>query len=143
MPLQRLVLCFVLLVNACAPSEPIIVTNAWIRAPVPGTATAVGYFDILNRSGTSIALVGVRSTATATIEMHTTQHDGELMQMRQLDRVDLPEGTAVSFAAGGRHLMLPRFGDVTTPSIPVTLVFSNASELTVQFELRSAGATRE
>lgn len=141
---QLLAVCLVLGMNACAPSEPISVTNAWIRMPVPGNSVAAGYFDIVNRSGTLVTLIGARSIAASSIEMHTIQYDGELMQMRQLARVELPEGTTVSFMPTGRHLMLLQFVDVTTPAIPVTLLFSDATELTVPFELRSAtGGARE
>jgi periplasmic copper chaperone A len=126
-----------LLLCACTPQEPIRVTNAWIRAPAPGTSVAVGYFDIVNRGAVPIGLIGARSAACATIEMHTHSRSGELMQMRRIDRVELPVAQPVAFATGGHHLMLLQFGDVTSPSIPVTLSFSDGSELSVPFELRS------
>jgi periplasmic copper chaperone A len=134
----RLSLCAaLLLVCACAPKDPIGVTNAWIRSPAPGTSVAAGYFDIVNRGATPVALVGARSDACASIELHTHIHDGDVMRMRRLDRVELPVSEPVAFASGGHHLMLIQFADVTTPSIPVTLTFSDGSELTVPFELRS------
>jgi copper(I)-binding protein len=128
---------------ACAPAEPICVTNAWIRAPAPRAAVAAGYFDIVNRRDTPIVLIGARSGAAATIEMHTTERDGDFMRMRQLERVELPAGAKVSFAQDGHHLMLMHFTGVTTGAVPVTLLFADGSELTVPFELRSVtGATQ-
>lgn len=132
----------VVLATACTPAEPISVTNAWIRLPAPGTAVAAGYFDIANRADTPIVLIGARSTAAPTIEMHTTEHDGDLLRMRRLEKVELPAGANVSFAQGGHHLMLLHFSGVTTGAVPVTLLFADGSDLTVPFELRTVtGAT--
>jgi len=125
-------------VTACAPGEAVSVGNAWIRTPPPGAAVAAGYFDIVNHGDTPVVLIGARSSAASTIEMHTTEHDGDLLRMRKLERVELPAGATVTFQAGGYHLMLMHFTGVTTGTVPVTLVFADSSELTVPFELRSA-----
>jgi periplasmic copper chaperone A len=122
---------------ACAPSEPLSIANAWIRAPVPGTHTAAGYFDITNHTAAPLALIGADSDACASIEMHTTEHDGDTMRMHQIDRVELQPDQTESFQPGGRHLMLLQFGDVTSKSIVVTLRFSDGSQLRVPFDLRS------
>lgn len=144
--MQRAVLLLsttLVLLMACAPAETISVTNAWIRLPAPGTSVAAGYFDIANRGDTPIVLIGARSSAAPTIEMHTTEQAGDLMRMRRLERVEMPPGANVSFAEGGHHLMLLHFSGVTTATVPVTLLFADGSDLTVPFELRSVnGATQ-
>jgi copper(I)-binding protein len=129
--------CALACIVACAPSEPVAVTHAWIRAPAPGASVAAGYFDIVNRRDTPKVLTGARSSASPRIEMHTTEGDGDLMQMRQLERVELPPRAKVSFSENGRHLMMMQFSGVTTGAVPVTLLFADGSELTVPFELRS------
>jgi copper(I)-binding protein len=106
-------------------------------------SVAAGYFDMINRRDTPIALIGARSSASSSIELHTTEHDGDLMRMRKLERIELAPGANATFAEGGHHLMLMRFTGVTTPTVPVTLLFADGSELTVPFELRSVnGATQ-
>ena len=111
--------------------------------PAPGMSVAAGYFDIVNRRDTPIALVGARSSAASSIELHTTERDGDLMRMRKLERVELAAGATATFAEGGHHLMLMHFNGVTTPTVPVTLLFADGFELTVPFEMRSInGATQ-
>jgi periplasmic copper chaperone A len=132
-----LALAAMLGVAACNPSEPIGVTNAWLRPPAPGLAVAAGYFDIINRTATSIDLVGARTDAAGSIEMHTASHDGGMMQMRQLDKVALAPKQTVSFTPGGTHLMLFEFVGVTSKQIPITLLFSDGSQRTASFEVRT------
>ena len=134
---HALLLLALVCIAACTPAEPIGVSNAWIRMPAPGTAVAAGYFEIVNRRDTPIVLVGVRSSASSSIEMHTTERDGDLTRMRALERIELAPGATAKFAEGGHHLMLMHFSGVTTPTVPVTLLFADGSELTVPFELRS------
>ncbi len=126
-----------LLAAACAPSEPLTVTNAWLRPPAPGLAVAAAYFDIVNRTATPVDLVGARSDMAASIEMHTESGDGQMMQMRQLDKVTLAPQQTVSFAPGAMHLMLFKFTGATSKQIPITLLFSDGSQRTVTFDVRT------
>lgn len=122
---------------ACAPSEPLTVTNAWLRPPAPGLAVAAGYFDIVNRTATPIDLVGARADAAASIEIDTESGDGQMMQMRQLDKVTLAPQQTVSFGPGAMHLMLFKFTGTNSKQIPITLLFSDGSQRTVPFEVRT------
>jgi periplasmic copper chaperone A len=126
-----------LCMTACSPSDPIAVTGAWLRPPAPGLHVAAGYFDIVNRGNASIELIGASSGVSGSIEIHTETHDGDMMQMRALNRVALPPGQTVSFSPGGTHLMLFEFTGVTSPRIPITLQFSDGSQRVVAFELRT------
>lgn len=126
-----------LLTAACAPSEPLTVTNAWLRPPAPGLAVAAGYFDIVNHAKTPVDLVGARSDMAASIEMHTESGDGQMMQMRQLDKVTLAPQQTVSFGPGAMHLMLFKFTGATSKQIPITLLFSDGSQRTVAFDVRT------
>ena len=129
--------CIAALVVACTAPEPLTVANAWVRAPAPGSSVAAGYFDITNNTAAVMVLIGAHSDACASIEIHTTQYDGDTMRMRELDRVELRPGATESFAPGARHLMLLRFADVTSPTIDVTLHFADGAQLRVPFALRS------
>ena len=122
--------------TACTPADPVDITNAWLRAPAPGLSVAAGYFDVVNRGNTPIELVGARSDSNGAIEIHTQVHDGDMMQMRQLDTVALPPEQTVSFTSGGRHLMVFAFNSVTSNPLPITLLFSDGSQRTVAFEVR-------
>jgi periplasmic copper chaperone A len=137
-PRSAVALLFVIALGACTAGDPISVANAWVRAPAPGSNVAAGYFDIVNGGESSVDLVGARSDASRVIEIHTHNHTGDMMQMRKVDSVTLPRGETVEFAPGGHHLMLFDFHAVTSNRIPITLVFSDTTQQTVMFEIRTA-----
>jgi hypothetical protein len=80
------------------------VTDAWVRATVPGQKVAAGYMSL--RSATAAKLVGVETKAARSAEIHTMSHEGGVMKMRRLDALDLPAGQVVVLEPGGNHIML-------------------------------------
>ena len=98
------------------------VSNAWMRATVPGQTVAAAYLDITAEK--TARLVAVRSPVSPDVQIHWMQMDGQVMRMRQVGAIDLPKNTAVSLKPGGYHLMLLqlkkpiRAGEV----VPLTLV---------------------
>ena len=146
LPRSAAVLLFVVTLVACTASDPISVDNAWVRAPAPGQDVAAAYFDIVNHGESSVDLVGARSDAARAIEIHThihTGHDGDMMQMRSVETVTLPHGETIAFAPGGSHLMLFDFHAVTSNRIPITLLFSDTTQRTVMFEIRTASGVTQ
>lgn len=129
-------LVLLLTLAACAPSDTLTVSHAWVRAPAPGFAVAAGYLDIHNGGSTSVALTGASSSAAGSIEIHSETHDGDMMQMRQIDSVPIASGQTASFAPGGTHLMLLQFSG-SGPRVPITLTFSDGTHRDVEFELRA------
>jgi periplasmic copper chaperone A len=129
--------CVAACVVACSHPAPLTVSDAWIRSPAPGGQTAAGYFKLANQTAKPVVLTGAESDACASIEMHTTEHDGSTMRMVPLDRVEVPPGGTVTFEPGGRHLMLLHYNGVTAPTIDVTLRFEDGTILRVPFEVRS------
>lgn len=129
-------------IAACGASEPIAVTHAWIRLPASGLSVAAGYFDVVNRTAMPIELVGASTDVARSIEMHTESQTGETMEMRQLDSVALAPEQTVSFSPGGTHLMLLGMREVTSGAVPITLRFSDGSQQTVSFEVRTLTGER-
>lgn len=113
-------------------SARVTVRQARVRAVPPGSP-ATAAFMTLASSGPGAALVGAKSEAAATVELHThTEVDGA-MQMRPVERIDIPADGAVELKPGGLHVMLIGLtraldaGDV----VPLVLVFDDGSEQSV------------
>jgi len=128
--------------TACTHEDPIVVTGAWLRPPAPGLQVAAAYFDIVNRGDASIDLVGASSDLAGAVEIHSQTHDGDVMQMRRLDKLTLAPGQTTTLAPGGTHLMLLRFSGVTSHQIPITLMFSDGTQRVVWFEVRTLTGAR-
>ena len=113
--------------EAAAPA----VEDAVVRAPAPGQDVAVAYATF-TAADEDDQLTGVTSPSADRVEIHTSQMDGDVAQMRQVDELDLPAGQAVTLSAGGDHLML--FGvnaDDLGETVEMTFEFASGAETTV------------
>ena len=118
------------------------VTDAWVRATVPGQPVSGAYLRI--QSDADARLIGVSSSVVPRVEMHEMKMDGDVMRMRELKSINLPKGKTVSLEPGGFHLMLMKLkkpiaaGDI----IPFTLVVESGGKkqtVEVKAEARAMG----
>lgn len=127
-------------------AQSVTVDNAWVRATVPAQTTTGAFMEITSKDGA--ALVGVSSSAAATVEIHEMRMDGNVMTMRELDKLELPAGKTVAFAPGAYHLMLInlkrplRPGDTVPLSLELESRNGKHSKLEVKAEVRASGGAR-
>ena len=98
------------------------VSAPWARATVPVQKTS-GAFMVL-QSAQDARLIGVSSPVAASVEIHLSQMDGNMMKMEQVDEIKLPAGKPVNLATGGYHLMLVGLKQQLKEgsTVPLTLV---------------------
>ncbi|MGH8640459.1 MAG: copper chaperone PCu(A)C [Burkholderiales bacterium] len=87
-----------------AAAQPVVVSDAWVRAPAPGQKVAAAYMELTSR--VNLSLVAVASPAAASVELHNTAVEEGVMKMRPVGRIELPAGKPVKLAPGGLHAML-------------------------------------
>ncbi|CAN7190238.1 copper chaperone PCu(A)C [Phenylobacterium sp. LjRoot219] len=128
---------------AAAPAvaaSPVLLeaVQPWSR-PAAAGGNGAGYLTLVNR-GKADALVGAESPVAKKVEMHTSSMSGGVMKMSQEQRVPLPAGGQVSFAPGGRHLMLLGLKRPlkTGERVPATLRFASGQQLKVDFVVSPA-----
>jgi copper(I)-binding protein len=114
------------------------VTDAWARATMPGQKVSGAYMQI--QSDADARLVGASSPAVPRVEVHEMTMDGDVMRMREVKAIDLPQGKTVSLEPGGFHIMLMNLpkpivaGDV----IPLTLMIeSGGKQQTVEVKAKA------
>lgn len=127
-----------LVLGGCSRPGGIAIEDAYVRDPTPPRNVAAGYFTGQNRGTTMGRLVAAHTTAAERVEIHTHEHDGDMMRMRRLDALDLPPGETVELAPGGLHLMLFGVTRFDGDSVEVVLVFDDGTEQRVPFEVRRA-----
>lgn len=134
-------LCFVMLLGSVAYAQTTItVENVWARATVPGQKVGAVYLEI--RSEKPAKLVGVRSPAAGSAEIHSMSNDGGVMKMRQLKQLDLPAGETVRLAPNGNHVMLLDVKQPLQPGarVPLVLIVEQKGKkkwIQVQAEVRA------
>ena len=115
--------------------------NAWARASVPGQQASGAFMRLTAKE--PLQLVGVETPVAGVAEVHEMKMDGDVMRMRAIESLDLPQGVAVDLKPGGHHIMLQQLKAplVKDTQVPITLVFKDAkgavSRLHLQVPVRS------
>jgi copper(I)-binding protein len=118
------------------------IRHPWARATPPGTTVGVGYFEIRNNGAQPDRLLSATSPAAKRVEMHLTEHAGEIAKMRQLRAFEVPARERLTLEPNGAHLMLV---DVVQPlkkgeRFPMKLRFEHAGEIDIEFEVQEMGS---
>lgn len=79
---------------------------AWIRAAPPGSMMLAGYVSLRNSGDAPLTVVGADSAAFRSVSMHESLEENGVVRMHPLGKFAIAPGESVTFASGGKHLML-------------------------------------
>jgi copper(I)-binding protein len=118
---------------------PIVVTNAYVRAPVPPTKTAAAYFTVTNTTGTDDRLLGVVTGAGATAVLHTVAAGGS---MHAVASAVIPAHGSLVLSTGKGHVMIGGlFGTLEAgQTVDLELDFANAGPIDVVAPVLAPGS---
>ena len=131
-----------LALSACADPKPLYVDQAWIQLNANPEAPAAGYFTV-HGGPEDVILRSVSTEAAQRMEMHESVTGPDRMTaMKPIDSVPIPARTDISFAPGGKHLMIWAVNPqvAATGKVPMTFTFSNGDRLLVDAVVRQPGA---
>jgi periplasmic copper chaperone A len=120
------------------------VSNArLVLPPVAGNPAAV-YFDLSYSGAAGVSLTAVAVEGAGMTMIHNTAEQDGKMKMVMADAVPLADGTPVSFAPGGLHVMAmePSGALKAGGTAKVTLTLSDGTTTTLEAPVRSAGDER-
>jgi copper(I)-binding protein len=123
---------------AASAADQVAVNDARARA-MPKVAPASGAFlTLTNNDSVDHAVVAAECPSVKAAELHTHIHDGGVMRMRRIERIDLPAGQTVTLQPGGLHIMLIGLQqDLTAGAqLPLTLVFEDGSRRELQVPVK-------
>jgi hypothetical protein len=128
--------------NSGAPSTagPIVVTNAYVRPPVPPTKTAAAYFTVYNTTGTPDRLLDVVTGAGATAVLHTTDSKGNMVAAP--NGAVIPAHGTLVLSTGKGHVMIGQlFGTLKAgETVDLALDFQRAGTINVVANVIAVGA---
>jgi hypothetical protein len=103
-----------------------------------GTGNGAVYVLIENRGTEPDALLSATSDAAEAVELHETRHDGGVMRMRPLAKLDVPAGGRIEMKPGGHHIMLLGLTRDLHPgdTVTVRLRFEKAGDQVVEAPVR-------
>ena len=125
-----------------AQSAGISVTDPYARAVPVGQPNSAAFMGLSNGSGEDRALVGAESSAADVVELHTHVMDGGMMQMRRVEKIDLPAGQTVTLKPGGLHVMLIGLKEQLKPGdhVDLTLIYDDGGRASVTAAVRAIEA---
>lgn len=129
-------LCLLGLLNGCPQTDGgISISDAWVRAGVPGQKVGAAYMTLQSAHDTT--LIKTESTAAGSVEIHSMSMNDDVMKMRRQDSLTLTAGRPAKLEPGGFHLML---FDLKQPlkvgeNVEFTLHFKDSAGKTSSMEL--------
>ncbi|MEZ4734925.1 MAG: copper chaperone PCu(A)C [Caldilineaceae bacterium] len=120
--------------GGAAITGSLTVQDAMMRAvPVAGGNGAI-YFTLMNSGAEADRLIGVESTVAATADLHESVQENDILRMEpRPDGFEIPAGSRVDLAPGGKHVMLVNLDQPLREgeTITVTLRFAHAAPISV------------
>lgn len=95
-----------------------------------------GFMMIKNTGDTDDTLLEVRAEFPK-VQIHTTEEQDGVARMIHIDTLTIPAGETVELAPGGYHIMFMGLSEPLQDGdeIPATLVFENAGEVPITFNV--------
>ncbi|MEM7471287.1 MAG: copper chaperone PCu(A)C [Pseudomonadota bacterium] len=120
---------------AIAGEAKIMVMDPYARASTPSSKSGAIFLELMNH-GPDDRLIGARTEVANMTQLHTHEEDANgVMKMIHVEQgFALAAGETVMLKRGGKHVMLM---GLKTPleqgaTVPLTLIFENAGEVTVE-----------
>lgn len=137
--MRSLTVALMLALPGLGLADGIRVGDAYARAVPPGQENSAAFLTITNETAESRALISAESPAARAVELHTHSHEGGMMRMRRVDRIELPAGETVSLRPGGLHLMLIGLNADLAPGdqVGLDLGFDDGSHTQVEAPVRA------
>jgi copper(I)-binding protein len=122
--------------SGAAPSEPIVVSGAYVLPPVAPSKTAAAYFTVTNETSRADRLLSVVTGASDTAVLHVTVN-GAMKSVT--GGVVIPAHGKLVLSVGHGHVMIENVFGTLNPgdNVNMTLTFQNAGSLEVNAPVRS------
>lgn len=126
-----------------AGSEDVVVEDAWARASIGTSRPGAAYMTIRNTGEEPVTLTGIRTEIAMMPEVHrTSTNDQGVSSMAPAGDITVAPGESVALQPGGLHAMLMKLQRPMTEgeSFPLTLLFSDGGEVTVEVPILGVAA---
>ena len=108
-----------LMLAGCSKPKELYVDHAWVRLPAVRAQPAAAYFT-LHGGKTDATLIDV----SADVAIRSEMHESMAATMKPVASIEVPAGSKLVFAPGGRHVMLWEISPTVKPGSTMTLTFT-------------------
>lgn len=116
-------------------ADSITVSDAYVRASIPGQPNTAAFATLHNKSGQAVTLASLQSPAAKTVELHRHENHNGTMRMRKVESFSLAAGNTTNLQDAGMHIMLMALEKPLEEgrSIHITFCFDNNDCVTGEF----------
>lgn len=115
------------------------VDNGYVKASIPGMSVSAAYFSLTNHGTQSMTIVGARSTASKSTELHNHDMSKGRMVMRRVKQIVIKSGQTFEFKPKGHHIMLIDLKEplVAGDKVLVTLDLADGKQIDIPLNVKS------
>lgn len=120
--------------------QGVVVEEAWVRENIAPLEVTAGYLVVRN-GGEATALVSAKTDVAAVTELHVMTVQDDVMRMRKVAEIPIPEHGVTALEPGGSHLMLIGLTRdlVVGEEIGLVLEFANGQTIEVKAVVKEVG----
>ncbi len=145
-PVLAILVAVVVAVTAgCSSNGPTLtISDPHVKA-MPAGEMSAAFATLANTTGDDIDIIGARSEAAETVELHEMVMDGPAMTMSAVEKIVVPAGGTIVLEPGGLHIMLIGLSADLEPGddIEITLVLSDGEEISFTAVVRDMPNAQE
>lgn len=137
-----LILSSLLISGSALAHDGLKYDEPYARATPPNAVNSAVFMTIENHMKVERALVSASTDVAKKTELHTVEKEGDLMKMRQVDRIVLPAEGEVVLKPGSYHIMLLGVKQplVEGETISVNLSYANGETETLEVPVKKVMA---
>ena len=127
MKIKALLLSLLTISPFSSACTKIMAHDVYARATPPSAETSALFGHFMNHSDKDRYIVSAETKAVGKVELHDVIMDGEVMKMRQVEKIKIPANGSVTLKPGSLHIMLFNLAKPLAEgnTIPVTITFAN------------------
>ncbi len=125
--------------TAAKAADTVKVENPYARAVPPGQPNSAAFMTLVNTGDVDHSVTSATSPVANTVELHTHTNNNGVMEMRQVDKIDVPAKGRTELAPGGLHIMLIGLKQELKEGekAQLTLTFDDGSTTTVDAPIQT------
>lgn len=126
--------------TGCGQPAQLYVDDAYVRLPAVAGRPGVAYFTLHGAEGAT-RLLSVTSPVVIKSELHESMQHSGTMSMAPIKEVTVPAKATITFAPGGKHVMLFNINKRIAPgkTMPLVFNFANNERIEVDAPVIAAG----
>ncbi|UPQ90236.1 copper chaperone PCu(A)C [Vibrio sinaloensis] len=132
MKLKALLLATLMLSPLAYAKTDIMTHHPYARATPPNAPTSAVFLEVMNRGDNDRYIVSATTPAAGKVELHDVIKDGDVMKMRQVERIQVPAKGKAVLKPGSLHIMLFELQQpfVEGEQIDVQITFADGEQQT-------------